>query len=114
MEKIKMVQYGCGKMSKYTIGYALEKGVQLVGAFDIDKSKFGKDVSILLDSKEKVGVKIQDAAKLEEFLKENIFNYLYFTDFVKENFRMEKEGIIEVFKQYHDLPFWQIKNKIKA
>ena len=71
MEKIKMVQYGCGKMSKYTIGYALEKGVQLVGAFDIDKSKFGKDVSILLDSKEKVGVKIQDATKLEEFLKEN-------------------------------------------
>ena len=57
---------------------------------------------------------IEIVTNLEEFLKENIFNYLYFTDFVKENFRMEKEGIIEVFKQYHDLPFWQIKNKIKG
>ena len=49
---------------------------------------------------------------LENFLKENIFNYLYLTDFVKENFRMEKDSIIEICKQYCDLPFWQIKNKI--
>lgn len=57
---------------------------------------------------------IDIVTNLEEFLKENIFNYLYFTDFVKENFRMEKQGIIEIFNQYHDLPFWQIKNKIKG
>lgn len=71
MEKIKMVQYGCGKMSKYTIGYALEKGVELVGAFDIDKSKFGKDVSVVLETNKPVGVKIQDANELEKFLEEH-------------------------------------------
>lgn len=51
---------------------------------------------------------------LETFLKENILGYLKISDFVKENFVMEKESIIEVYKQYYDLPFWQIKNKIKG
>ena len=43
MAKIKFVQYGCGKMSKYTIRYCLERGMECVGAFDIDESKFGAD-----------------------------------------------------------------------
>lgn len=43
MAKIKFVQYGCGKMSKYTIRYAVERGMECVGAFDIDESKFGTD-----------------------------------------------------------------------
>ncbi len=65
-----MVQYGCGKMSKYTITYALEKGVQLVGAFDIDKNKIGKDVSIVTGGKN-LGVKIQNAKQFNKFLQEN-------------------------------------------
>ena len=56
--KIKMVQYGCGKMSKFTIQYALEKGVELVGAFDIDQNKIGKDVSVVLESGKELGIKI--------------------------------------------------------
>ena len=66
-----MVQYGCGKMSKFTIQYALEKGVELVGAFDIDKEKIGKDVSILLENSKEIGVKIQDASEFDAFLKNN-------------------------------------------
>lgn len=71
MDKIKMVQYGCGKMSKFTIGYALEKGVEVVGAFDIDKNKIGKDISILLENSKELGVKIQDASEFDAFLQNN-------------------------------------------
>ena len=68
MDKIKMVQYGCGKMSKYTISYALEKGVELVGAFDIDKNKIGKDVSIVTGGND-LGVKYKMLGNLTNFYK---------------------------------------------
>lgn len=71
MAKITMVQYGCGKMSVYTMRYALEKGVKIVGAFDIDESKIGKDISEIIGSKKKLGVKIMHAKQFDAFLKKN-------------------------------------------
>ena len=35
-KKIKFIQIGCGKMSRFTMRYALEKGYELVGAYDIN------------------------------------------------------------------------------
>lgn len=68
--KIKMVQYGCGKMAEYTIRYAMEKGVKVIGCFDIDNSKIGKDVMSVY-GKEPIGVKIQHANDFENFLQQN-------------------------------------------
>lgn len=71
MNKINMIQFGCGKMSKYTMRYALEKGVNIVGAFDINPDLIGKDISFVMETKKNTGVKIQDAKTLDKFLKNN-------------------------------------------
>ena len=59
---IKFVQYGCGKMAKFTIRYCIEKGYECVGAFDIDEAKFGTDVGDFAGVG-KLGVKIESAKK---------------------------------------------------
>ena len=55
-------------MSKYTIKYALEKGVKIVGAFEINPDIIGKDISELIDSDKKLNVKVQDASEFDQFL----------------------------------------------
>lgn len=67
MSKIKVAQYGCGKMSVYTMRYVYEKGAEIVAAFDIDENKFGKDISALMGGEEK-GVKISNVKDAEEIL----------------------------------------------
>ena len=67
--KITFAQYGCGKMAKYLIRYAIEKGAELVAAFDINPAVLGKDASeIVAEDYPKTGVCVSPAEKAEEIL----------------------------------------------
>ncbi|MDO4546262.1 MAG: dihydrodipicolinate reductase [Bacillota bacterium] len=66
--KVKFAQYGCGKMSKYLMQYMLDKGAELVAAFDMNPAVVGKDVSEIIGC-EPVGVKISAADEADALLK---------------------------------------------
>jgi hypothetical protein len=42
--KLRLAQFGCGKMSVYTMPYAMEKGAEIVCAFGRSPHNIGKDI----------------------------------------------------------------------
>ena len=68
MNKIKVVQYGCGKMSIYTMKYALEQGMEIVGAIDINPEVIGKDIGDIIGI-DKQNVKVTSVNDAEELLR---------------------------------------------
>ena len=68
-KKIKVAQYGVGKMSVYTMRYVYEKGAEIVGAVDINPNVIGKDIGEIMGTDLK-GVKVVSNEDAEKMLKE--------------------------------------------
>lgn len=67
--KVKVAQYGCGKMSVYLMRYVIEHGGELVAAFDTNPAVIGKDTGELMGM-EKMGITVSSAKDADKVLKE--------------------------------------------
>ena len=67
--KVKVVQFGTGKMAVYTMRYVLEKGGEIVGAIDVNPNVIGKDIGTIM-GKEPMNVRVTALDDAEAMLKE--------------------------------------------
>ena len=65
--KIRAVQYGVGKMSVYTMRYMLEKGIEIVGAIDLNPAVIGKDIGEIMGT-ENAGITVTSVENVKQLL----------------------------------------------
>ena len=65
--KIKVVQFGTGKMAVFTMRYAIEHGCEVVGAIDVNPSVIGKDIGEVMNTNH-YGVKVTSLENAKEML----------------------------------------------
>ncbi len=67
--KVKVVQYGTGKMATYTMRYVMEQGGEVVGAVDVNPEIVGKDIGEIM-GQAPLGVVVVDAKDAEKMMQE--------------------------------------------
>jgi len=67
--KVRVVQFGTGKMAVYTMRYVFEKGGEVVGAIDVNPKVIGEDIGTVMGRGE-TGVKVTRLEDAENLLKE--------------------------------------------
>ena len=67
MSKLRIAQYGCGKMSKYSMRYVYEKGAEIVAAFDVNPAVVGRDIGSVMGGPDR-GVVVQHAQEADKVL----------------------------------------------
>ena len=67
MSKLRIAQYGCGKMSKYSMRYVYEKGAEIVAAFDVNPAVVGRDIGSIMGGPDR-GVVVQPASEADKVL----------------------------------------------
>lgn len=63
LENVKVIQYGCGLMSRVIMKNLVEHGAQIVGVIDRDPAIVGKDVGDIANLGYQTGLKVSDDAE---------------------------------------------------